>query len=538
MSFDPENPKPTDLEAIVATFSDGNTRRIVDYMNGYQLSPQRPLTILGADGKVIGGTGETDISYWTGDLLPKTAPGYPAQVQAIRRSFTFRNVLREGIELLADGIGADEADWSFVVERPLADGERPNEQEQALIDEIESVATAWWDERDLPSFIQTAVIGALAHGNQPVRPRIPARYIDRMGRLSKREAAKSLDPLHLVMPEPGDAGIYQDPDTMERYGVTRVWTGGQATLKTEWEVSSLDDQERTVVRVVDSAGGVTTGQPLDLGGLLYLLNLKMPRRMITPDALGVQDARNVGTTAMSRNTRYAVFEKTLFIGLDPALDEDGRPRPINGAGAEAWLAPSQVTEVEDTGRMGEDGEPVTITRTKLYPGASVTKLSPDEPKAIQAAIDQATADLYGILRQQFMLIAGDATASGRSRETSTGPYLRAVARCATAVESFIRDILTLAMRVSAIVQGQPNRYDGLRPSVTCRQKIFEPSADTIRIWLELWKAGAISRQTLQTTAGIADPDAEQQIIEKEETSRPEQQTTTPPVNQVDQTADQ
>lgn len=515
MSFDPANPKPADLQRVAETFSGPNTRRITDYLNGYQLGPQRPMAFLDGAGKLTLPDASTDISYWTGDLLPEKNPGYANQVKAIRRSFTFRNVLLEGLELLADGIGADEADWSFVLTRPLKDGEKPNEAEQALIEELEAVVTTWWDDRDLPSLIQQCVVLALAHKHQPLRPRLPARFRDAQGRLIKRPPERSLDPLWLVLTDVGDAGIYQDPDTMERHAVTRIWTADQ-TLATEWEISSLDEKNRTVIRTVAEDGAVTPSAPLPLGGLLWLLDLRMPRGMVTPDALTQQDARNVASTALNRNTRHAVFEKTIMIGLDPPLGEDGKPVPMNGPGSESWLAPSEIVEVEDTGKTGDDGRPLQITRTRLYPGASVTKLDPAEPKAIQAAIDQATADLYGILRQQFMLISGDATASGRSRETSTGPYLRAVARCATAVEAFIRDILTLAMRVSAIVQGNPGKYDGLRPNVTVRQKIFEPSADTLRVWLELRKEGVISTQTMRSTAGIADPDAEQQLIDKEQ----------------------
>lgn len=515
MSYDPSNPNEIDLLVISESFSGPNTRRISDYLAGHQLGPRNPQRLLQADGKARLLEESESIAYWTGDLLPTTHQGYPAQVKAIRRSFTFRNILREGLELLADGIGADEPDWAFTVKRPLADGEQITGDEQALIDELEATVTAWWDARDIPSLIQRAVINALAHGNQPLRPRIPARYLDRHGRLSKRAPEESLDPLWLVMPEVGDAGIWQDPETMERHSIVRVWLQDQGKVGSEWETSSLDEKGNTVMRVISASGQPRVSEPLPLGGQLLLLDLRMPRAFATPDAMSQQDSYNVASTALNRNTRHAAFDKTIFIGLDPPLDESGNPKPIAGAGAEAWLSPSEIVQVEETGQQHPDGTPVTITRNSLYPGASVEQIKAQSPEAIQAAIDQAERALYGILCQQFMLMSSDATASGRSREVSTGPYLRTVARCATAVEAFIRELLMLAARISAITQGQAGKYDGLRPTVSCRQKVFEPSPDTVRVWLELLERGVVSMQTVRTVAGIADPDAERQLIEAE-----------------------
>lgn len=514
MAFDPAAPTGPELEKIVSAFAGPSTRKITDYLSGFQLGPQRSTAIVGTDGKVTLPDAALDISYWTGDLLSERDKNYTNQVKAIRRSFTFRNILLEGLELLADGIGADEADWSITVSRPLDDGEQPTRDEAALITEVESLLTAWWDARDLPGLIQRAVVNALAHRRQPVRPRIPDRFRDRQGRLMKRETARSLDPLWFVLPDVADAGIYVDVDTLERYAITRVWLDDTG-LKSRWEISHLNDKDQTVIRTVGETGSVSASTPLNLSGQLWLLELTMPRGMVTPDALSQQDARNVASTALNRNTRHAVFEKTIFVGMVPPLDEAGNPRPLSGPGSESWLSPMEMGEVEETGKLDANGDPITITRSRLYPNASITKLDPAEPRAIQAAIDQATADLYGILRQQFMLIAGDATASGRSRETSTGPYLRAVARCATSVEAFIRDLLTFAMRISALVQGQPERYAGLRPVVSLHQKIFEPSAETLTTWLALHERNIISTQTMRTLAGVADPDAEQQLIDRE-----------------------
>lgn len=512
---------PTKLEALTGTFAGPDTRRITDYLSGYQLGPRHPVTITLAGGKTEQPSSDEQITYWAGDLLPSSDGRYKLQVDALRRSFVFRNVLLEGVEMLADGVGADEPDWSFTVSRPLADGEEPTQDEQALSAELEGLLTAWWDRRDLPSLIQQAVVSGIAHGRQPLRPRIPERFRTATGELEQRDAAQSLDSLWLTLPEVADSGIYTDPDTMQPYGLSRVlYAQENGAYRTGWEVTWLDDDGRTIVRAVRPDGQAADTDPIPLGGQLWLLELKFARGAVTRDALANQDALNVALTSLSRNTRWAAFEKTIMLGIDPPVDDEGRIQKLSGPGAESYLQPSVQREVEQTGQLGADGRPATVTRERMYPGASVTKLDPAEPKAIQASIEQAEANIYSILRQRFMLMATANDPSGRSREVTAGPYLRAVARYSTAVEAFIRDILLLAARVSAIVQGQPGKYDGLRPVVSCRQKVFEPSADTINTYLSLHKDGVISLQTLRTTVGVADPDAEQRQLDKERAAAP------------------
>ena len=106
--------------------------------------------------------------------------------------------------------------------------------------------------------------------------------------------------------------------------------------------------------------------------------------------------------------------------------------------------------------------------------------------------------------------------SGRSREVATGSFLRATARYASTTEHLIRELLEFALSVSALIQGQPGKYDRLRASVTCRQQVFDPSPLQVQTSLQLQQAGIMSKQTLMTQIGIADPDAELQRIAEEQ----------------------
>lgn len=508
-----------DLERLVASFAGPNTRRISDYLAGYQLGPSRNLTIRDASGNILSeAEPQSTVSYWAGDLLPASDPRYAKQIDALRRSFTFRNLIRECVETLVDGIGIDEPDWSLSLARPIAQGESPSTEEAALISEAESLLTTWWDSRNIPALLVRAAVLAVAHGRQPIRPRVPARFRSQDGRLTPRPAPASLDGLYLELPDIEDSGIYTDPNTLERYGVTRITTdrpGGGVAVS--YEIGRVDETGRSVLRVVSADGTASESQPVDLGGTPWLFEMRFWRGAVTNDVITLQDAFNVGLTNLSRNTRWAAFEKLIAIGVDPPLSESGEPVAPAGPGTASYLQPTVSRETEV--RESNEG-PVEIVREKMFAGAKVDQIQPSEPKAIQALIDQARGDIYGAMWQSFREMNDQATASGRSREVATGSFLRATARYGVSCEHLIRELLQFALKFAGLTQGQPGRYDALRVTVTCRQQVFEPSPETITAMFALLQGGVISLQTMRTIAGVADPDAEAALIERETTTTP------------------
>ena len=514
--MDPATLTAQRLRDVLARIAGPNTRKVSDYLAGRQLGPQRTL-ITGTASEIAQRYDQQDVSYWGGDLLKPDHPKFGDQVTALRKSFTFRNVTLEGVEMLADGVGADAPDWKFTPARVLKDQEKPSADELALITELEGILTAWWDARDIPEIGYRVLVNAIAHQRQPVRYRIPDRFKGEGG-LTVRPAEQSLDGLFVEVPELVDSGVVTDPVTLEEYGVTRIeYPGVNSGTLDGYEVTYLNDAGETVLASLGPDGVLTEGDALDLGGQLWLKELRFRRGVVTDDVLSLQTARNVATTNLTRNTRWAAFEKTIAIGIDPPTDENGKVLPLSGPGAESYLQPAAMREVEE----GSDsrGQPTNITRERMYPGASVTKLDPSDPKAITAAIAQADEDLYSAMRQRFMLTAAS-DASGRKSEISAGPFLRATARYAATMEAFYRDVLMFAARISAITQGQPGRYDTLRPVVTCKPQVFEPSPEMITAYLALHTAGVWSMQTTRAATGRSDPDAEQAQVDKERAAAP------------------
>jgi len=538
--LDPNNPNLVELTYALGTFNSPLTERISDYLAGYQLGPRSAglpllgmpqLPVPGQEGPEIDGSGTL---YWVGPMVPQGHKRYGEMQKALVKSFNSRNITLEGVEFLADGVGADEADWALVSDQDSGDETKPlPKEEQALLDEAEAIITAWWDQRDLPTTLQNLLVSAIAHGRAAVRPRIPQRYKDASGKLKLiTDPLKSLEPLHLVLPDVGTSGVYTDPESLERIGVTQVIYRSSNDLKTEWEVTHVDENGKTVLATL-SIGGQEIAErkpsdPMDLGGRLWLFELKFPRGAVTRDVLSNQDALNVAQTLLSRNTHFAGFAQIYGIGIDPPTTGGTEPSVLSdgtvvpgipeqtvqaGPGTQMFYQPSVTTTI--TRSTGPNGQPVEIVEETPYRGASYGKIDPADPKAIQAAINIAESNIYSALRQRFVLMDDKATASGRSREVATGSFLRATARYATAVEHLIRELIEFALEISAMVQGQPGKYRSLRASVTCRQQVFDPSPEAIAAGLSLMQAKVWSRQRLQSTTGVSDQAAEDARIADE-----------------------
>ncbi len=467
-------------------------------------------------------------------MVPETHKRYRDMQNALYKSFNFRNVTLEGVEFLADGVGADEADWSLVSKLDSGDETIPlPEAEQALLDEAEQLLTGWWDHRDVPTTIQTLLQTAIAHGHAPLRPRIPEHYKDAAGQLRViTDPLKSLKPLHLVLPDVAYSGIYTDPESLERIGVTQVLYRSVNEWKTEWEVTHVDADGKTILKSLSMGGeqiaDVRASDPMDLGGRLWLFELRFPRGAVTRDVLSNQDALNVALTLLSRNTHFAGFAQIYGIGIDPpttggesSILSDGTVRPGQseqtvqaGPGTQMFFQPSVSTKVTRT--TGANGIPVETIEETPYAGASYNKIDPADPRAIEVAIQTAEMNIYSALRQRFVMMDDKATASGRSREVATGSFLRATARYATATEHLIRELLEFALELSAMIQGKPGKYRSLRASVALSQKVFDPSPLQVASDLALQQAGIISRQTLQGRIGVNDPAAEDARIAEEQ----------------------
>lgn len=479
------------------------------------LPPVDPKAVDFYEGRQLGPTpGST--AYWAGPLVPPGHSKYADMQTALLSGFAYRNAVAEVCQRTADAVIGDEPDWGLLPARPLADGEQPSAEEQALIDEAEAALTRLWDRDKVPALLADRGPRIVGFGRTAIRALVPPRYVQD-GALQR--VASLDDALTRLRFKPADertSGIIEDPDTLDPIAVCAYQvTDGQGLTHDELEVSYLDEAGNTVLRIVRAdASTARTGAPMPLGGRLWLMQASIPRPLITPDLLSQQNALNVALTLLNKNTHFAGFVERYGVGIEQPTDEKGEPVPLNvGPGTANFFQPSAFTE-STTDAMGN-------TTSSMRPAsATYGRFEPSDPKALTAAVDYAEANIYAIAHQRFVTMADSATASGRSREVSAGDFLVSAGRLARAVEGLTRDLLEFALAFAGVLMDQPGRYAGLRASVTCRVRGFSPAAADRAQDLAEYSAGAMSLDTLISRRGDADMDAEKARIEAEKQAAP------------------
>jgi len=77
-------------------------------------------------------------------MLPLGHARYGEMQMALVKSFNFRNITQEGVEFLADGVGADEIDWGLISDYEDGSGAPLPPEVEALKLEASQLLLEWW----------------------------------------------------------------------------------------------------------------------------------------------------------------------------------------------------------------------------------------------------------------------------------------------------------------------------------------------------------------------------------------------------------
>jgi hypothetical protein len=471
---------------------------------------------------------------WLGQRPPADSESYAAQMLAIETAFVGKNVVREITLRHVAGVLGREPAWSFVPRRPLAEGESPTAQEQALADEAAAALTEWWDRHRPLRTLQAALATALLVERAPLRLLVPQGLRDESGRLAVPPGdgalAAALGALYLDAPEPAAAGVFADDATRREAGVFAFTDypdakpglppSGQGVEKAEVSFA-LDGDEGTALRIIGPEGIEDEAvPPLALGGRLTLHELRRDR-LVTRQVRQLQKALNLDLTQMMRNVNLAgSLERTFLNVMPPGAWQDASGKVISareaattpgakfvpeslpvGAGVSAFLRGQEVRDKDGNLTGYANGsvnyrEPVSVT--------TFTDTAAELYRAILAEVGQLHA-----------LIASDATASGESRKQARAEFAATLDVSKTAVDEAGRWLLETALALAATLANQAGRYAELRCEFNARLDPGPIAADERTQYVAEWEKGAISHETLLSWLEIDDPDAEMARIEAE-----------------------
>jgi hypothetical protein len=446
---------------------------------------------------------------WSGPLLDNSHSLYRQTMVEIQRSFVSKNSVGEVVGRHVNAVLGREPAWRLAVRRPLQENEAPSAAEQQLIDEAEAILTEWWDARDIPSQLQTAATNALLARRGSLRLFTPPGERDENGLIPKADLKSSIMRLYVHSPDPKQAAVILDRQTMRQIGIY-IYQAGENDKRAE--IMATDAAGKTVIRI--AVEGEAEPEPpviLAVGGRLLVFEIKRPR-LVTEQVIQGQKLLNLSLTMLQRNVIQGGFLERTFFNTQlpgkevPDPDRPGLtrfvPEPLHvGAGVSNFLTGVTVER--------EDGSLEVATPSVVYRDPVPVDVFTKTKQAAYQSILEEVGQLHALL-------SGDAAASGESRKQALTDFRQSLLETKAESEAATRWLLETTLALAAIFSGQPGRYDALRAVAECRLELGPVSADDKRVAKELVDAEIISRETARTMIGVDDPDAEAAKIDIEQ----------------------
>lgn len=479
---------------------------------------RRPPTATAATQFYLGNHWQ-DSKGFIGQLPPIALPGSSSILADIKAGFVSENVIQEVVETHVGGILGREPIWSFL---PSV-GEPDRANKDSFENTTGETLTRWWNERKALRDLQKAVTTLLCEGIAVRRLFFPRGRVPASGKIRASNLVDALNFIYFETATADSAGVFTDPETQQDIG---IWLFDERNSKGEIvtkaaELSFLDEQDRTVCKVVRDDGPTTVYGPYDLGGRLLIYQLDR-RALITEQVQSNQRAINLAHTMMMRNVNLAGSRERTVTNAQPPVPatdkvsvtsattrKDGRfPGTYKtGAGAVNFLSGYPIRD--------ETGNIVGYTN----PNVNITDPVPVE--TFVATSDHYREAIYSQCHQRHVLIVDKADTSGRAREVARREFERSLKESKTVVDASGRWQLESTLRLAAQLINQSSKYSILRADFNCLIDAGEPDPEKQKTAILLREPGGpknqplISDETARNWIGVEDAAAELAKIEQE-----------------------
>jgi hypothetical protein len=454
---------------------------------------------------------------WIGPMPTETSAEAALMISQIKRGFVSKNAIRETVLRHLAGVIGHEPRWSLSVRRALADGEEPTAEEQELIQEAEALLREWWDWRGIHQMLKEAAVTLLLSGRAPLRLFVPdANRDDETGDVPTIPLPDAVWYVWCEALSPAQATVFTDTSTMADGGVYQYTpvdlAGVQQSQVTD--LTYLDDDGQTVLRVLQGSTEADTRLPLDGGLLLYEMTSEA---LIGEQVRQQQKLLNLARTMLARNVVVGGFLERVFLNAQ----QPGACIRNDSTGQETFTPEDMVVGPGTTNYV----QGVPVFQHGQVTGYTTPSVVYRDPVPVTTFEETSRSAYRGILeetRQVHALLSGDAAPSGESRRQALFDFVLSLQDTATEIEEALRWLLETTLNFAATFAGEPARFTGLRVSATCQIDAGPISEADMRALVDVVGARLMSRRTAMARLGIDDPDAEQQQVEQEQEQEREQ----------------
>lgn len=455
-----------------------------------------------------------NLEGWGGVLPDPRDDTYAVMAEQISNAFRSHNSIAEVVRNQLAPILGKNLKWHITVERPLLPDESPTDEEQALIDEAVTAISHWWRQKRVNRVLHEAGVTLCLCKRAPYRIFVPPRFVGVDGRLPRvSQLDEALNFINVHSPSPEFCGVKPYP-TLASQDVG-VYKSKNVDGMDTTEVTYLSEDGRTVVKVDNNEISL----PLD--NRLLMHEMSVPYLFVNRQILSLQVMENFAITMGQKNLMHGYFEWFL---INTEMPSEVQQDPITGQEVEV-VKPLKTGPGRLTNLVG-----IQTQKESASGGFETNYLSPDvkrfEPIGVDVYLNTQQWCYQMILascQQLYFMISGDAVTSGESRKQALTSFLQSLSFFIEEYGLAVEWMLSTVLRLCGVFMGQPNRYNGLRVSVTIRPDTGPLLTEELKTIVEQWQVGFISHRTALARTGF-DRDAIEAELNEVAMEREQRQT--------------
>jgi hypothetical protein len=415
-----------------------------------------------------------------------TGEAVTERTDLLKKAFSPEDVVSEILDTHVQNVLGD--DPIIELESDMADAE--------TADVLEAVKE-WFDKRDGVGILANALRAARRETASILRAFIPSGMIDGNGRIQARDLRDALSKIWIRSEYIEAGGVIVDEATATELGLFlyRMRIGNADVSLCEY--AYVNEQGQTIwgTASAHNAGvGAEIAEPFMLNGALPIYQLTT-KAIITSSVCQAQRAINLSGTMLTRNNNLAGSRERLAIGVQPpgewidrGINDQGQPvrefvpaEMKTGPATMNFLSAMPIHDAE--GRVTAFANPNVIFT---------------DPVAIDSFIGTSMhwrSEMYSKAKMRHLLMADDATASGRSRIEARKEFQSSLNESKQVTDPAGKWMIELALNIAAHFIGQPGRFLNTRVNFDSQVSTIELTPEETSQIRENFKIGLIDMQT-------------------------------------------
>jgi hypothetical protein len=444
---------------------------------------------------------------WVGPGPRVGDKGHQDFLDLLAKAFVSKNAMDEICDRLVSAILGREPRWAWVPRRKVTKKQPITDAEQALIDEVETALTDWWDTRQAHKELKKLLKFMLWAREATYRLYVPSGLTDSSGSIGSVGAlSDALSKIFLEIPDPESATVWTNPNTMQRLGIV-VYKDTKGT-----EIAELTylQGEKTVVKIVP--GGEVSEGGGNFGGHLTMFRIALDDAFLTEQLRSLQRMLNMTLTLLGKGLVDNHFVEKLFKDILPPghweYEEDGKTRRAfivdEGGRSTGGRTDSYMQSIDYRNEQGN---------TVLANGQIVFR-DPVDPTGTIKGSEYWYQCMLEEARQDHILINQSSTPSGKSREEARADFASSGEDSEMQATIVGRELLLTVVSMAEAFMGSAGKYtQQLKPIFQPRTKYGELSIEERKQSVDEAEKGFRADETAMSDIGINDVDAESSLIQ-------------------------